>query len=141
MRHDFQKSKCYSWEDLHVHKRDSSHVPFEHAQGLVNYVWAEEGLRFPPRISALPPQASRVVADASRLEIRINPKGVKTTILLHEISHSLTSTHEGESAAHGERFVGVFMMLLSKYAGFSLPELMYTAKSAGVAFNFKGKVI
>lgn len=138
---DYQRSKCYSWEDLHVHKRDKSHVLFDQAQSLVDYVWSAEGLKHPPQVKPLPKQCRRVGADATRMIIRIPSEGIKTTILLHEMAHSMTSNHDHESAWHGPRWTGVFMQLLSRYAGFDLNELMITAKSAGVEFNFKGKVI
>ena len=139
---DYQRSKCYSWEDIHVHKRDKSRVPFAQAQGLVNYIWEAEGLSYPPQVKALPKQCRRVVADATRTTIRIPESGIKSTILLHEIAHSMThDAGTGKSAQHNGRWMGVYMQLLAKYAGFDLMELQITAKSAGVDFNNKGKVI
>ena len=142
MNSDFQKAKCYSWEDLHVHRRARSMTSFAQAQDAVNFIWHEEGCEYPPKIKAISKSSVHTVAHANRLSISIPERGIKTTILLHEIAHCLTSTAHGEgSAQHGPRWVGVYMKLLAKYAGFDLNELMVTARSAGVEFNFKGKVI
>lgn len=140
-RRDYQRSKCYSWEDLHIHNRDKSLVPFAQVQSLVDYIWQAEGLTYPPQVKELAKQATATEASATRLNIWIKPRGIKTTILLHELAHSMTATHDSASAGHGPRWTGVFMMLLAKYAGFNLHELMFTAKSAGIDFNFSGKVI
>lgn len=138
---DFQRNKCYSWEDLHVHQRIKSHIEYDRAQDLVNYIWEKEGLEYPPKIQKLSKNAKTLQAKGSRLKIFIPHTGIQLTILLHELAHSLTSTHDGHSAGHNGRFVGVFMALLVEYAGFNLFELQYTARSAGVEFNQKGKVI
>ena len=138
---DFQRSKCYSWEDLHIHQHDKSLVKFDNAQNLVDYIWKEEGLAHPPRIKKLSPLATKTQAHANRLSVTIPARGIQTTILLHELAHSMTTTHEGRSARHNGRWVGVFIQLLSRYAGFNYHSLWYTAKSAGLEVNIKGKVI
>ena len=139
---DFQRSKCYAWEDIHIHRRAKSKTTFNGAQAAVDFIWQAEGLTHPPKIKAISKRASVTVAHANRMEITISEAGIQTTILLHEIAHSMTTDIvSGNNAQHNGRWVGVFMQLLSKYAGFDLNELMFTAKSAGVDFNFKGKVI
>lgn len=138
---DFQRSKCYGWEDLHVHRRSKGRTSYECAQAAVDYIWGAEGFAHPPRIAELPRQCKCTQASATRLKVLIPREGVETTVLLHELAHSMTSLHDGRSAHHGPRFVGVFMELLSRYAGHDLEELKITARSAGVAFNFDGPVI
>lgn len=138
---DFQQHKCYSWEDLHVHNRDRSVIPFDQVQAIVDYVWQGEGLAHPPKVREMDKRNTTALASADRLGVWVRPEGIKTTHLLHELAHSLTSLHDGRNAAHGPRFVGVFFKLLVKYARFDLCELEYTARSAGVKFNYDGKVI
>jgi hypothetical protein len=79
---------------------------------------------------------------ATRLLISIPKAGIKSTVLLHEISHSMTSDAMGEqSHHHGPRFVGVFMRLLCDHIPtFSLDALAAAAKNEAVDFNFDGPI-
>ena len=79
---------------------------------------------------------------ATRLWISIPEAGIKSTVLLHEIAHSMTSDAMGEeSHHHGPRFVGVFMRLLCDHIPtFSLDALAAAAKSEAVDFNFDGAI-
>ncbi|MGC1412326.1 MAG: hypothetical protein WA864_25685 [Acetobacteraceae bacterium] len=51
---------------------------------MVNALWAEMGLHFPPNIERLPRQARATVADANRLTIRL-PDACPSWRLLHEL--------------------------------------------------------
>ena len=64
---DRQRSKVYAWEERFVATWDLSSISFAQAQGMVNAIWAEMGLRFPPKVEPLPRQARATVADANRL--------------------------------------------------------------------------
>lgn len=130
---DYQRSKAYRWEDLHIHGNDKSLVKFKDAQGIVDYVWAQQGLTHPPRITAMPPHVTRALADATRMRIRIPERGIKTSILLHEIAHSMCPTH-----GHGPRWVGMFMILLEKHMKIPMLKLMYLAKEAKVHYDVAG---
>jgi hypothetical protein len=68
---DRQRTKVYGWEEQFVAPRDASSIAFEQAQGMVDTIWAEIGLRFPPKVEPLPRQARSTVADANRLSIRL----------------------------------------------------------------------
>jgi len=59
-------------------------VPFEQAQSIVDYVWAEAGRTHPPKVVMISKTATRTAANANRLRIRISRHGIKTTILLHD---------------------------------------------------------
>lgn len=130
---DYQRSKAYAWEDGIVHNHDASFVKFSDAQKMVDWIWSDQGLRYPPRIAELPPQRTRAIADASRIQIRIPPKGIQTSILLHELAHSMCPSH-----GHGPRWVGMFMLLLEKYYRIDLLKMMYFANKAGVQFDLAG---
>src|ERR1700688_1356819 len=97
---DHQRSKVYVWEEQFVAPRDPSSVVVAQAQGMVDAIWAEMGLRFPPKVERLPRQARSTVADATRLSIRL-PKACPSWCLLHELAHAMTSTHDGEANGHG----------------------------------------
>jgi hypothetical protein len=134
MSRDYQRSRIYAWEDRHIHSRDRSVISFEQAQSIVDYVWAEAGRTHPPKVVAISKTASSSVATANRLRIRIPWHGIKTTVLLHEIAHSITADID-KPGDHGASFAGTFMQLVSRHIPtFELAELMRTAELEGVDF-------
>lgn len=139
---DYQRSRVYAWEDRQVHPKDTGTVPFDQAQGIVDYVWAQAGLSYPPKTRELGRNARCTKANANRLTIRIPAKGISTTILLHEIAHSMTTDAASDRThAHRPRFVGVFMKLLCDLIPtFNLDELMASARKEGVEFTFEGPI-
>ena len=68
---DRQRSKVYDWEERLVAPYDTASIRFAQAQGMVDAIWAEMGLRFPPKIERLPRQHCATLADADRLSIRL----------------------------------------------------------------------
>jgi len=96
---DRQRARVYAWEERFVAPRDPSSVAFVQAQGMVEAIWAEMGLRFPPKVMRLPRQARTTIADATRLLIRLADP-TSSWCLLHELAHAMSSTHEGESDAN-----------------------------------------
>jgi hypothetical protein len=143
MTRDYQRSYCYAWEARHIHAKDTSVIPFEQAQSIVDYVWAKAGLTYPPKIRPVAKTAKRIDASATRTWIKISKAGVKTTLLLHEIAHSMTTDAMDEQKhGHGPRFVGVFMTLLCAHIPtFSMAELIDTAKLEGIDFNLDGPTL
>ena len=111
---DHQRGRVYAWEERFVASRDSSSIALAQAQGVVDAIWADMGLRFPPKVMRLPRQARATVADATRLLIRLSDT-TSSWCLLHELSHAMSSTHEGESDGHGPRFMGLYAELLIRY--------------------------
>ena len=71
MSRDYQRSRVYAWEDRHVHPWDRSVIPFEQAQSVLDYVWAEAGRTYPPKVAAIAKTATTRIAAANRLCIRI----------------------------------------------------------------------
>jgi hypothetical protein len=135
MSRDYQRSRIYAWEDRYIHSQDHSVIPFEQAQSIVDYVWAEGGRTHPPKVVMISKTATRTAANANRLRIRISRRGIKTTVLLHEIAHSMTGSID-EPGNHGPAFVGTFMRLVCHHIRtFSLTQLMDTARSEGIDFN------
>ena len=133
-RGDAAARRLYAWEDRVVAPRDASLVPFGQLQGLVDHVWAAEGLRFPPRVRPLPRQARRTLARATRLAIEA-PAELPSWVLLHELAHAMTSTAEGGSAGHGPAFVGLYLRLLARHARLPLAELAASLQAAGIGFD------
>jgi hypothetical protein len=134
MTRDHQRGRVYAWEDRVVAPRDPGRVPFAAAQGMVDAIWAEQGLRHPPKVEALPPQARRCLADATRLAIRL-PKAFPSWLLLHEIAHAMSATHDGDSDGHGAIFMGLYAQLLQRYLRLPEAELFPSLAAAGIAVD------
>jgi hypothetical protein len=128
---DSQRSRLYAWEDRTIGQRDRTQVGFAAAQGMVDAIWAEQGLAYPPKVEKLPRQARAVLADASRLRLRL-PENFPSWWLLHELAHAMTSTHDGQSDQHGPLFVGVYLQLLTRYLRLPQRELLHSLHAAGI---------
>jgi hypothetical protein len=111
---DYQRSRVYAWEESFVAPRDSSSVAFAQGQGVVDAIWADMALRYPPKVMRLPRQASTTAADATRLLIRLTDT-TASWCLLHELAHVMSSTQEGETDGHGPRFMGLYAQMLIRY--------------------------
>jgi len=59
---DRQQARVYAWEDAAVTAADRSAIPFGAAQGMVDAIWSELGLRYLPKVEPLPRQARRLEA-------------------------------------------------------------------------------
>jgi hypothetical protein len=126
---DYQQSKVYNWEAKHV--TPGGRIEFNQAQAIVDHVWKEEGLYFPPRVKPIDCRTTKWAGKADRLRIILQPSVTMQT-LLHELAHSMTARISGESNMHGPQFVGVYTKLIEKYLGMSLPVLLYTQQKEGV---------
>ena len=131
---DRQRTKVYAWEEQFVAPRDPSSIAFEQAQGMVDTIWAEMGLRFPPKVEPLPRQARSTVADANRLTIRLADVS-PSWWLLHELAHAMTSTFDGQSDGHGPKFMGLYAQLLTRYLRVPTDALLKSLLKAGVAID------
>ena len=128
---DWQRSRVYGWENRVIAPRDRSLVPFPAAQGMVNAIWLEMGLRYPPRVEHLPAQARTRVADADRLTLRL-PRLIPSWCLLHEIAHAVSATHDGHTDGHGPVFMGLYVQLLGRYLRLDEAELLRSLEQAGL---------
>ncbi len=125
--------RVYAWENRVVAPLDRSVVPFAQMQAIVDHVWAQEGLSWPPRLR--PRRATRVtLATGSRLAIEA-PETLPSWVLLHEVAHAMTSTADGAGAGHGPDFVGVYVRLLARYCRLDVEMLARTLAEAGIAWN------
>ena len=132
---DYQRSKVYKWEAEHLYSMDRQIVPFSQIQAIVNWVWEDMGLKFPPIVKVLPKQATTIAGDATRTVVRFQEEGVATRTILHELAHSMTAGIEGKGHQHNEYFVGMYMVLLEKYMKIDMLYLWYTAEKNGVKFE------
>jgi hypothetical protein len=137
---DHQRSKVYAWEERFVAPRDPSAIAFAEAQGMVDAVWAEMGLRFPPKVERLPRQARATVADATRLSIRLADTS-PSWWLLHELAHAMSTTHDGQSDGHGAVFMGLYARLLVRYLRVPVDALITSLKAGGIAADMHAEPV
>jgi hypothetical protein len=128
---DRQRTRVYAWEEQFIAPLDRTSIAFAQAQGLVDAIWADMGLRFPVKVERLPQQARCIAADATRLSIRL-PQSSPSWLLLHEIAHALSTTHDGVSDGHGPVFVGLYAQMLARYMRVPIEELNLSLAAFGV---------
>ena len=131
---DRQRTKVYTWEERFVAPLDPSSIAFAQAQGMVDAIWAEMGLHYPPKVESLPRQARSTVADANRLTIRLADVS-PSWWLLHELAHAMTSSYDGQSDGHGPKFMGLYAQLLTRYLRVPTDALLASLHAAGITID------
>lgn len=111
---------------------DRTTIAFPAAQAMVNAIWVDLGLRYPPAVEMLPSQASATIARATRLSLHLAEQ-TPSWCLLHEIAHALTSTEDGRSDGHGPTFMGVYVQLLVQYLRCNESDLLTSLAAARIA--------
>lgn len=137
---DCQRSRVYRWERQVVAPRDRSLIPRTAAQPMVDAIWAEMGLAYPPRVESLPTRFQARLADADRLTIRLAQQ-VPSWCLLHEIAHAMTMDHDGRGDGHGPIFMGVYLQLLSRYMRLDAAFLQQSLREAAIAVQLQATPI
>jgi hypothetical protein len=128
---DSQRGQVYAWEDRTVVPGDRSVIARSAAQAMVDAISAELGLRHPPRVEPLPRQATATVASANRLLVQL-PEQTPSFCLLHELSHALSTTQDGQSDGHGQIFLGLYVQLLVRYLRLDRAALLDSLRDAGL---------
>ncbi len=128
---DSQRARVYAWENREIAPLDLQPVRFEAARGMVNAIWAEMGLAYPPDVIRLPRQSSTLVGDATRLCIRLH-EATPSWCILHELAHAMSSSHDGETDGHGPVFVGLYVALLSRYLRLPADALLRSLQRDGI---------
>jgi hypothetical protein len=139
-RADRQRGRVYAWEDVHVAPHGPDLLPFASLQPMVNAIWAEMGLLYPPAVEPLPRQSRRLHADATRLRLRL-PDPVPSWLVLHELAHAMTSSHDGASDGHGPCFMGLYLQMLERYLRLPGPVLAASLRQAGIAFDPRARPV
>jgi hypothetical protein len=137
---DRQRSKVYAWEERFIAARDPISIAFAQAQGMVDAIWAEFGLRFPPKVEHLPRQARSTVADATRLSIRL-PESSPSWWLLHELAHALTRAADGQSEGHGPKFMGLYVKMLARYLRMPVDASLMSLEAADIEVDMRAEPI
>ncbi|MCB8882708.1 hypothetical protein ACELLULO517_20860 [Acidisoma cellulosilytica] len=128
---DHQRGRVYAWEQRVIAPHDPTRIAREQAQAMIDAIWADIGLRYPPKVAALPVQAKTLIGRADRLTIELAPR-VPSWCLLHELAHSITSSVEGDSDGHGALFLAAYFFLLQRYLRRDPGELRQSAAQAGL---------
>ena len=131
-KRDRQRGRVYAWENRVVAPRDTTFVRYQAAQAMVDAIWLDMGLRYPPAVEPLPRQASATVASADRLSIFL-PARTPSWCFLHELAHAMTSDADGSSDGHGEVFMGLYVQLLVRYLRLDQSKLLASLQDDGIA--------
>jgi hypothetical protein len=129
---DSQRGRVYAWENRIIAPHDRTFVAFARAQSMVDAIWTEIGLKYPPAVEPLPRQSSATLASATRLSISL-PAKTPSWCLLHELAHAMTSDVDANSDGHGPIFMGVYLKLIARYLRLDPDRLLELAAVAGIA--------
>jgi hypothetical protein len=110
---------------------DPTILLFPDAQAMVDAIWSDMGLRYPPAVAPLPRQASATIASANRLSIMLGDQ-TPSWCVLHELAHAMTSHADGRSDGHGPIFMGVYVRLIERYLRLDPQVLMDSLQDAGI---------
>jgi hypothetical protein len=110
---------------------DPTHLPFSTAQAMVDAIWWDMGLRYPPAVMPLSRRATATIARADRLSILL-PDRTPSWCVLHELAHAMTSHADGRSDGHGPLFMGVYVRLIERYLRLDPDILVNSLQAAGI---------
>jgi hypothetical protein len=128
---DRQRRRVCAWEDRVVAPCDPTILSYPDAQTAVDAIWLDMGLRYPPAVGRLSPQASATIARADRLSILLADR-TPSWCVLHELAHAMTSHADGRSDGHGPVFVGVYVRLIERYLRLDPQMLIDSLWDAGI---------
>lgn len=126
---DQQRKRVYEWENSF---RGDDLMPLEDCAALIRKATKHYKLRM-PRVADGRGCRRALYADY-KYTITLPKWARSPEVTLHETAHLITGNLFRGAPAHGREFVGVFMYLLSKYAGYDIKELAKSANEQGVDF-------
>jgi hypothetical protein len=115
-----------------VAPRDRTTIAFSAAQAMVDAIWSDMDLRYPPAVERLSPRATATLASANRLALCL-PDRTPAWCLLHEIAHAMSTTVDGRSDGHGPVFMGLYVRLLVRYLRCDEASLLASLRDAGIS--------
>jgi hypothetical protein len=110
---------------------DPTILLFSSAQAVVDAIWSDMGLRYPPAIVPLSRRATATMACANRLSIWLADR-TPSWCVLHELAHAMTSDADGRSDGHGPIFMGVYVRLIDRYLRLDTRTLIDSLQDAGI---------
>jgi hypothetical protein len=115
-----------------VAPRDHTTIVLSAAQAMVDAIWSDIDLRYPPAVERLSPRATATVASANRLSLHL-PDRTPSWCLLHELAHTVSTTVDGYSDGHGPVFMGLYVQLLVRYLKLDEGYLLASLQEAGIS--------
>jgi hypothetical protein len=115
-----------------VAPRDRTTIEFAAAQSMVDAIWSDMDLRYPPAVERLSRRATATIASANRLSLSL-PDQIPAWCLLHEIAHAMSTTHDGRSDGHGPVFMGLYVRLLVRYLRLEEACLLASLRESGAS--------
>ena len=112
--------------------RDRTAIAFASAQAMVDAIWSDMDLRYPPAVERLPRHATATMASANRLSLCL-PDRIPAWCLLHELAHAMSMTHDGRSEGHGPVFMGLYVRMLVRYLRLDEAYLLASLRDAGIS--------
>jgi hypothetical protein len=110
---------------------DPTILLFSSARAVVDAIWSDMGLRYPPAIVPLSRRATATMACANRLSIWLADR-TPSWCVLHELAHAMTSDADGRSDGHGPIFMGVYVRLIERYLRLDTRTLIDSLQDAGI---------
>lgn len=120
--------------------RDPTQIFFRAAQAMVDAIWADLGLRYPPAVGRMSRNSTGTLARGDRLSVLL-PDHTPSWCLLHELAHAMTTLEDGRSDGHGPIFMGIYVRLLVRYLRFDEADLILSLQKAGIRVAPKAKPI
>ena len=110
---------------------DPTILSFAEAQAVVDAIWSDMGLRYPPAVAPLSRQASSTIARADRLSILLADR-TPSWCVLHELAHAMTSYADGGCDGHGALFMGIYFQLIVRYLRLDPQMLINSLRDAKI---------
>jgi hypothetical protein len=145
----------YRWEMLaELDRNDRSRLDPKVAQVIVNHVWSDMGLLYPPKVE-VDKTLNSTSAYGNRMAVTVGQQ-VNHVTLFHELAHSMDvsiETSAGASALrpesevsggsyHDDNWIGLYVNLLDRYLGgpcFNKLRLIATMEQAGLTYSLAPK--
>ena len=99
---------------------------------MVDAIWLDMDLRYPPAVERLSRRATATIASANRLSLSL-PDRTPAWCLLHEIAHAMSTTDDGLSDRHGPVFMGLYVRMLVRYLRFDEVCLLASIREARIS--------
>ena len=112
--------------------RDRTTIAFASAQAMVDAIWSDMGLRYPPAVDRLSRRATATIASGNRVSLCL-PDQTPAWCLLHEIAHAMSTTVDGRSDGHGPVFMGLYVRLLVRYLRLDEAWLLASLRDAWIS--------
>lgn len=134
---DFQRSRCYKWQEEFVDCRGWPELGLAECEEIVVAIFRRARRRI-PEVDGCKGffaefHATNKGEDDDRVRVPVPHCVVNLPLVLHECAHGLVYYRYPDTVSdHGPEFVATFIRLLAKYGGMSAIALRRSARAAGL---------